>query len=154
MVTALKAGRQPKTYVVNILRHKHAPPREGTSQAMLYGDGLVQLKVLFNGNNNPVQYIIRYKGNPPARNTTFWATIFYRVHDGQYHARAYTIVYQDIYVRLLKFGKTNPDYIFVTLSPTQEDRAGDKRFSTIADTHVIERDDGPVNVITGAEDDG
>ena len=143
---------------VKLLRSASSSPRHGDVLRTVYSDSYVRLASIFNDNDRLVGYRFEFRGSdtdkssPPVHSTPFSVCVFYRDHKGEYTGRPFTMVYCDNHVRVLKFGDDRPDYAFLTLCPPQEFRAGDKRFSTIANTHPIEEEMVNVEMVIGGYD--
>ncbi len=155
MITILKPHGD-SAFSVDVLRQQHATPRSGILNKTLFKDKYVELSASFNDNNNPVSYTLRFRkvGElPHVGQVQFWAVLFYRKESQANDARPLEMAYSDKYVRLLKFGQTNPDYMLAALCPSPEHRAGDKRFSTIPDIHSIEQEGSEAIRVVGTDHD-
>jgi hypothetical protein len=135
--------REDGAHRVLVLRHISGKLRQYAKKKRLYSDKYVRLDALVNTNGRPVAYIFRHY-QPRRKIPKFvgdWAVVisFRRPHM-QYQTREYTVIFADAYTRLIRFGKEHSDYVFVSLAPPKDNRMGDKRFSTIADVHPVEKD--------------
>ena len=158
MITTL-GKRGHRDYEVKLLRNARSDPRDGDDLRVVYSDEFVRLCSVYNESNRMVGYRFRFRGSrvradmPPFHESPFSVAVFYRRHSGEYEGRKFKVVYVDSYVRLLKFGREHPDYMFLVMCPPQEFRAGDKRFSTIANTHPIEEETMDIDLVIG-DDNG
>lgn len=157
MITTLARGKG-RVYEVKLLRNSVSAPRYGDIFRTVYSDHYVRLASVFNDSDRLVGYRFEFRGSrtdqniPPVHETPFSVGVFYRNHDGKYIGREFIMVYSDKHVRILKFGDRKPDYAFLTLCPPQQFRAGDKRFSTIANVHPIEEETLDVDMVIGGLD--
>ena len=112
---------------------------------VLYHDNYVQLSALQHPTreDTTVGYVLRCRRRKrlaPIACGSWWASVFYRRKEKQYSGRRFRTVYDDGTVLLYRYGKRNSDYLLVGRSPPPEDRHSDVRFSTIPNTHPIERE--------------
>lgn len=143
MITRME-HREDGVHRVLVLRHISGKLRQYAGKKVLYADRFVRLDALVNVNGRPVAYVFRHRQHPTRKIPKFvgdWAVgVSFRLPGTPYATRDYKVVFADLYARLIRFGDDHYDYIFVSLAPPKDHRLGDKRFSTIADVHPIEKD--------------
>jgi len=140
----------PREFRVYVLKSSKAPRREpeeyGALKKSLYRDGRVTLYVWLH-DGKPIMYSLEVSREPTASvDGPISAAIFFRKHSKEYKRRKMSVMFRDEYVRLLRFGKSNFDYVFCCSKPRSNLRLGDRRFSTIANIHPMEKEVTRVNV--------
>lgn len=157
MITTL-AKKSLRQYEVKLLRNIRSKPRDGSVVKIAYQDSYLLLRKIFNDSDRPVGYEFNFRGSknnpslPPVLEGSFYINVYYRKHNKRYEGRDFSVVYDDGYVRIIKFGDDNPDYAFLILCPIPKDRVGDKRFSTVPDVHSIEKEELDIEVVIGEDD--
>lgn len=146
MITVLQK-KSHRLYEVKLLRNARSSSRKGDGSHNVYLDQYVRIdEFTETGRKKPVGYHFQFRGhktlenNPPYTSGDFWVAVFYRKPNPEYLGREFNIAFNNPYIRLLKYGKENPDYVFLILCPHRHIRVGDKRFSTIASPHTIEKE--------------
>lgn len=108
---------------------------------VVYQDAYVKLSREDNRNGYAHCYHLKLRAETPIKLGPWWFAVFFRKASPPLTERPFEVVLDDEVVRLIKFGRGNPDYMLTPLRLDTEHRAGDPRFATSAAPHPIERDE-------------